>query len=238
MADDTLERAISGDDFAKPESVLLLAREAYSGAEAVKAIGCKAAAFNDVVSRVHMPLVGRVGRGRAPTQYHLIDLYSIAIFLKFDRIMGTKCRPALSRELHSLMWGDAASLAEHRVRSAEDAIARGRPGSKQRQKHIDHMHRITEQRRLELHRDIFAANVIVWSRDPDRHFCVLARKDVRLFPLLVDRGQNGGRIDPEIFFRHGFLSLMNVTQSLMQFDEQLAEIVEARGGAPELAEAN
>jgi len=234
MADDTLERAIRGEDFAKPESVLRLSREAYSGAEVVKAIGCKPAALNDVVSRVHMPLVGRVGRGRAPTYYHLIDVYGVAIFLAFDRIMGTKCRPDLTRELHSLMWGDAVSLAEHRERSAEDAQSKKRRG----QKHIDHMHRITAQRRLELYRDIFAANVIVWSRDPDRHFCMLARKDVRLFPLLVDRRVNGGLIDTEIFFRHGFLHIMNVTKSLMHLDEQLMEIVAARGDEPELAEAD
>jgi len=227
MADDTLERAISGEDFAKPVSVLLLAREVYSGAEVVKAIGCKESAFNDAVSRVHIPLIGRLGRGRAPTQYHLIDVYSIALFIAFDRIMGTKFRPALSRELHSLMWGDAVALTEWHQRKAEDVAS----FEKKRQKHIDHMHRITEQRRLELHRDIFAANVIVWSRDPDRHFCLLARKDVRLFPLLVDRhDENGGLIDTQMFFRHGFFHIMNVTQSLMYFDEQLAGIVAARVG--------
>jgi hypothetical protein len=231
MADDILERAVSGEDFAKPESVLLLAREAYSGAEAVGAIGCTPDLFNAVVSRVHMPLVGRLGRGRAPTQYHLIDVYSIALFLALDRIMRTKCRPELARELHSLMWGDAVSLAERRERSAEDARA------KKRRKHIDHMHRVNEQRRLELHRDIFAANVIVWGRDPDRHFCVLARKDVRLFPMVVDRRVNGGLIDPEMFFRHGFLHIMNVTKALIHLDEQLAEIVAARRSDPKLAGA-
>ena len=61
--------------------------EVYSGAEGVEAIGCKPAAFNDVVSRVHIPLVGRVGRGRSPTQYHLIDVYSIAMFMALVSLM-------------------------------------------------------------------------------------------------------------------------------------------------------
>jgi hypothetical protein len=66
-----------------------------------------------------------------------------------------------------------------------------------------------EQRRLELNKDIFAAGPLVWSRDPNRHFVAVLRRDVTLFALLLDR--NGPGVDPAPLVKSGFASMLDVT---------------------------
>jgi hypothetical protein len=245
--DDTLERAIGADDFERTEEVLALSRKSYIVDEIVEAIPAPRRDVVEAVSRQKVHMLSNPGAGRAHRRFHVLDIYSIAIFIGLNRAVSAntdyvaESRKKLIIEIDHLLWGDLVTPAEKRARQPEFAAKRAkayRGTEAQKRKNDKFILRLHEQRRQDLLADIFSAPPHVWVRDPDRNFVLFLRKDVSLSVGLIDRnGPTGGRIDTEPFFEQGFMGCMNLTKSLTGLDERLRKIIDERGG-PELVEAD
>ncbi len=245
MSDLTLDRELLPDDFVRDADVARLSREAFIIDEVAEALPFPRSQIVTAVSRFKVRLIASpLGTRRFHRKFHLIDVYSIGLFLSFQGpIVGNtqlveESRKALVREIHKLVWGDPVSPEERRVREAEfatyvEAAKRNAAGKRKFDEFICKLH---EARRCELIADIFNAAPHVWNRDPDRNFALFLRRNVTLYLALFERGKENS-LTTEALLQNGFTGHFNLTKTLKTIDTKLLEIVERRNRPPELVEA-
>lgn len=246
--EDVLERRQSLDPeaFARPPEVAALSREVFTLDELAEAyrslpFPLPKSTVTNVVSRIKIPLVAEPPGGTRGRQFRSLDAYAIGLFVALDREIERRAdhkvaaRAALRTEIQHLLWGgDAMTPAEAAARTAEFRAKRTaalRKGGKAARANDEFLFKLHEQRRRELGGNIFAAPPLVWSRDPDRHFVVLLRKDVTLSFCLIDRnGPARGHLDARPLFEAGFAHMIDVTSAFGLVDAALARVVADRDG--------